>query len=47
LTETTATILAERRTRALRDLSASLGLAAEEAEADIRRWPRRYLLNPG
>jgi len=32
VTETTATMLSERRTRALRDLSASLGIATDEAE---------------
>lgn len=36
VTETTATILSERRTRALRDLSASLGVAADAAEVARR-----------
>ncbi|MFN7948819.1 MAG: PAS domain S-box protein [Blastocatellia bacterium] len=36
VTETTATMLSERRTRALRDLSASLGLAEDEAEVARR-----------
>lgn len=36
VTETTATMLAERRTRALRDLSASLGEAGNEAEVARR-----------
>jgi signal transduction histidine kinase/DNA-binding response OmpR family regulator len=36
VTETTATMLAERRTRALRDLSASLAAAGDEAEVARR-----------
>ena len=36
VTETTATMLAERRTRALRDLAANLSLATDEAEVGRR-----------
>src|SRR5262249_44206529 len=36
VTETTATMLAERRTRALRDLSASLAIATDEADVARR-----------
>ncbi|HJU20752.1 MAG TPA: hypothetical protein VJ770_30250 [Stellaceae bacterium] len=36
VTETTATMLSERRTRALRDLGASLGVAADEGEVARR-----------
>jgi PAS domain S-box-containing protein len=36
VTETTATMLAERRTRALRELSASLGIATDEGEVAKR-----------
>jgi PAS domain S-box-containing protein len=43
VTETTATILAERRTRALRDLGTSLGLAQDEA--DVARRTAEVLSN--